>query len=400
MATAETVDSPEESHDDHDDHGHGEFIAHHFESPEQQFDSGKLGMWLFIVQEILFFSGLFVAYTLLRYHHPEIFNEAYVYLNKYLGGINTIVLLFSSLTMAWAVRCSQVEQRAGTIWCIIITMACASIFLGIKAVEYSHKWDQGLFWAGLFGQRFDVDYLLLLSIPFGIGLVVCIIGAIFFQVTKDKAWMMFFVGMTITFAAYFAGVGGGQVIEKMTASHGAHGADHGHGNHSSHGDDHDSNHKESGDHDHDDHEKGKHKEEDHDHGKAADRSTVSAPLILQAETVDESEEESGSAHTEAEETGESAGSTESTDSTDSKSEEEGTEDNKQLGLFFSIYYIMTGLHAIHIIAGIVALAWLLYRAAAWHFRKDYFGPVENVGLYWHLVDLIWIYLFPLMYLIH
>ena len=104
MAVADT------HHDDHhhdDHHDHGEFIAHHFDSPEQQFDSGKLGIWLFLVTEVLFFSGLFVAYTLYRNHHPEIFEQAHVYLNKYLGGLNTIVLLFSSLTMALGVRSAQ-----------------------------------------------------------------------------------------------------------------------------------------------------------------------------------------------------------------------------------------------------------------------------------------------------
>ena len=67
--------------------------------------------------------------------------------------------------------------------------------------------------------------------------------------------------------------------------------------------------------------------------------------------------------------------------------------------FFSIYYFMTGLHAFHIIAGILALGWLLYRIVHLNFRADYYGPVDYVGLYWHLVDLIWIYLFPLLYLI-
>ncbi len=70
-----------------------------------------------------------------------------------------------------------------------------------------------------------------------------------------------------------------------------------------------------------------------------------------------------------------------------------------MGIFFSIYYCMTGLHAIHIIGGIVALAWLYWRSLLGHWRSDYFGPVDYVGLYWHLVDLIWIYLFPLLYLI-
>jgi cytochrome c oxidase subunit 3 len=69
-------------------------------------------------------------------------------------------------------------------------------------------------------------------------------------------------------------------------------------------------------------------------------------------------------------------------------------------VFFSIYYAITGLHAVHIIAGMLVLTWLLGRAVKGHFNEDYFGPVDYVGLYWHLVDLIWIYLFPLLYLIH
>jgi len=73
--------------------------------------------------------------------------------------------------------------------------------------------------------------------------------------------------------------------------------------------------------------------------------------------------------------------------------------DRNVKTFFSIYYCMTGLHAIHIIAGIIALAWVYWRCLLGHWRKDYFGPVDYVGLYWHLVDLIWIYLFPLLYLI-
>jgi cytochrome c oxidase subunit 3 len=71
----------------------------------------------------------------------------------------------------------------------------------------------------------------------------------------------------------------------------------------------------------------------------------------------------------------------------------------QIGVFFSIYYCMTGLHAVHVIAGMIALSWLYLRCLKAHWRPDYFGPVDYVGLYWHLVDLIWIYLFPLLYLI-
>ena len=69
-------------------------------------------------------------------------------------------------------------------------------------------------------------------------------------------------------------------------------------------------------------------------------------------------------------------------------------------LFFAIYYAMTGLHGVHVLAGMVVIAWLLKRAIAGHFSSDYFTPVDVGGLYWHIVDLIWIFLFPLFYLIH
>ena len=69
-------------------------------------------------------------------------------------------------------------------------------------------------------------------------------------------------------------------------------------------------------------------------------------------------------------------------------------------MFFSIYFAMTGLHGIHVLAGIIVYIWLLIRALKGHFTPTYFGPVDYAALYWHLVDLIWIFLFPLLYLIH
>jgi cytochrome c oxidase subunit 3 len=73
---------------------------------------------------------------------------------------------------------------------------------------------------------------------------------------------------------------------------------------------------------------------------------------------------------------------------------------RNAGIFFSIYFCMTGLHGIHVIAGMSAIAWVMFRSSRGQFSSEYFGPVDYVGLYWHLVDLIWIYLFPLLYLIH
>jgi cytochrome c oxidase subunit 3 len=68
-------------------------------------------------------------------------------------------------------------------------------------------------------------------------------------------------------------------------------------------------------------------------------------------------------------------------------------------LFFGLYFIMTGLHGTHVAVGIGVLTWILIRARKGHFGPKYYTPVENVGLYWHIVDLIWIFLFPLLYLV-
>ena len=143
VTTAEAID-------DRVKHSHPENVAHHFESAQQQFDAGKLGMWLFLVTEVLFFSGLFVLYAVYRSNHPEVFVNAHKYLNTTLGALNTIVLLVSSLTMAWAVRCAQLGQQRGLVSMLAATLALSSLFLGIKAVEYSHKWGEGLLWAGAF----------------------------------------------------------------------------------------------------------------------------------------------------------------------------------------------------------------------------------------------------------
>ncbi len=89
------------------------FLADHFETPQQQFAAGKLGMWIFLLTEILLFGGLFCAYAVYRANHPEIFVYADQFLDKNLGAINTAVLILSSLTMAWGVRCARSTASAG-----------------------------------------------------------------------------------------------------------------------------------------------------------------------------------------------------------------------------------------------------------------------------------------------
>ncbi|GIW99659.1 MAG: cytochrome oxidase subunit III [Pirellulaceae bacterium] len=373
------------THDDahgHDEHGHLPFLAHHFEDPEQQFDAGKFGMWMFLVTEVLFFSGMFCAYALYRSLHPEVWTFASQFLNEILGAFNTIVLLFSSLTMAWAVRCAQKHQRTGLIVCLTLTLACAAIFLGVKAVEYTHKWDIGLLPAGSYVPQFIManqhhegisPWLIRLSIlP-----ALCVIGFggwYGWSVMNKRKYAAQIAGpLLITSLCYFLGVGIGIAFQNAEASN--HAVEH---------------HAEE-------HAEGEHQHEEEGHGEDAGYHQ---------------ENEAGSDHALAASTEEHAPSV---------AGELLVEENVSLvstpadrlkavpitmvdqpggaGLFFSIYYMMTGIHALHIIGGIIALTWLLVRAVRDDFNELYFGPVDYVGLYWHLVDLIWIYLFPLLYLI-
>lgn len=374
MAVVDSHDTHDEHHDDH--HDHGEFIAHHFDSPEQQFDSGKLGIWLFLVTEILFFSGLFVAYTLWRNHHPEIFEQAHVHLDKILGGLNTVVLLFSSLTMALAVRAAQLGKNKNCSVYLLITMVCASMFLGVKAVEYSHKWDMGIFVRSAFdfhshqapsgdiGKALGIsDYLVTLSIIPTILLVGFLVLSAVGMLTAKPNISKFMLGMAIMVGGYFLGAVSGQLYQ-WTKDGGGHGA----------------------------------------HASATmNLHAMSAIQEVDSEKHDGHDKtaEHGHEHAPGETHDEHAGAGHDGDHSHSGNDH-GTDPSKldrDIGVFFSIYYCMTGLHAIHIIAGIIALAWLYWRSLLGHWRSDYFGPVDYVGLYWHLVDLIWIYLFPLLYLI-
>lgn len=229
----------------------------HFDSPEQQHAAAKLGMWIFLVQEVLFFSGLFVAYTVFRYFYPETFMRAHEHLSIPLGTINTVVLLTSSLTMALAVRSAQVSDQKRLFWLLTCTLVLAGVFLLIKYFEYNHKIHD------------------------------CLLPGKFFGLAELDA-----VGRPVLDTA-------GQP-------------------------------------------------------KFAQQCTVAANLY------------------------------------------DGT---KAPGIFFGLYFVMTGVHALHIIAGMIVIGWLMVRSRQGRYHSKYYAPVENVGLYWHLVDVIWIFLFPLLYLV-
>jgi len=218
------------------------FLQPHFETLGAQQEATKLGLWLFLASEVLFFTGLFTAYGVYRANHPDLFAYAQHFLDWRMGAINTAVLVTSSLSAAWSVRAAQLDDRRTLLRTLALTLALAGVFLVVKYLEYSHKLAHGVVWGA--ACRPDAEFL------------------------------------------------------------------------------------------------------------------ASLPESVRALPVP-----------------------------------------GRLGTFFAIYYLMTGLHGVHVAVGMGLYVWLLARARRGHFGPAYYGPVDAVALYWHLVDIIWIFLFPLFYLI-
>src|SRR6185437_15413812 len=131
-----------------DPHGHGHrenpHQQHHFATMEQQVDTTKIGMWLFLATEVLLFGGLFVGFGMMQSRYPQEFLEAHEHLQRPLGSLNTIVLLISSWTMVMAVLSAKTNQSKKTVRYLMVTIFCACVFLGIKAIEYTTKFEEGL----------------------------------------------------------------------------------------------------------------------------------------------------------------------------------------------------------------------------------------------------------------
>ena len=232
-----------------DVHGHPA-LQHHFENMEQQREAGTLGMWIFLVTEIMFFGGMFLAYTLYRNFYPQAFASASNHLDITLGAVNTGVLILSSFTMALAVYFTQIGKQRPQILCLVLTLVLGLTFLGIKAVEYHDKYEDRLIPGHLIpGRSFGPEV--------------------------------------------------------------AH-------------------------------------EGDHDPHKLH---------LLPGATV------------------------------------------RQVELFYWIYFAMTGMHALHMVIGAGLLTFLIIYSAKGRYDPEYHSPVEVIGLYWHFVDIVWIFLFPLLYLL-
>jgi cytochrome c oxidase subunit III len=239
----------------------------HFQTLEQQKESATLGMWIFLVTEVLFFGGIFLAYTINRTAHSIAFGAGSNTLDIRLGAGNTVVLILSSLTMAMAVWSAQVGKKRWVSSFLIATLALGTLFLGVKVIEYKQKFDHHL----IPGHNFDITY--------------CVNNP--------------------------AACGNPAELAAET-------------------------------------------KELEDAVKVEYPSDPAIGLVAL---------------------------------------------NAHAQLYFSLYFGMTGLHALHMIVGAGLLLWLIKGSFSGRFTPQYNTPVEIVGLYWHFVDIVWIYLFPLLYLI-
>ncbi|HWA77224.1 MAG TPA: cytochrome c oxidase subunit 3 [Polyangiaceae bacterium] len=338
----------------HADHGHGHGhghhypnLAHHFDTPQQQFDAGKLGIWLFLLTEVLFFSGLFCAYTIYRAMRPEVFVYAHYFLNTKLGALNTCVLLGSSLTAAWAVRNAQLAETRKLIVNIVITIACACTFMVVKYFEYSHKFHDGLLPGARFHPTEQVWEL---------------------EAFKHKHPEAAEYAEHLTeLAKEKAGAAGGEAAKAGEAAQAG--------------------------------------EAKPAAAAAPGEAKPAEPLAGEAKPAvpaGEAKPDEAPAHAVPERvTREQLEPLIKAGVLGEKAENPKVPSKpRNAHVFFSIYFFMTGLHGFHVLAGIIVWVWLLLKAKKGVFDANYFGPIDYAALYWHLVDLIWIYLFPLLYLIH
>jgi cytochrome c oxidase subunit 3 len=176
------------------EHAHHPWLQHHFDSMEQQAEASTLGMWVFLVTEIMFFGGLFMAYLVYRWESPMGFQEASHHLNITWGTINTAVLIISSLTMAFAVRAAQTNApRKALVGWLGATMFLGAAFLGIKYIEYSDKFTHHLVpgphfqWPGLYPKPAEQFYSLYFAMT-GLHALHMVIGLGIMTVITIMAW--------------------------------------------------------------------------------------------------------------------------------------------------------------------------------------------------------------------
>jgi len=277
-------------------------LQHQFENMGQQEESVSIGMWMFLVQEIMFFGGLFTVYLVFRSKFPMAFAAGSNHLDAFWGGLNTIVLIVSSLTMALTVYYAQRSNRNMQVLLIILTMLFGATFLGVKSIEYTDKYNHGL--VPVTGWNKKVS-------------------------PEPQAETV-------------------EEHEKPCWEH-AHGEVEKYVN-----------------------PRGEFEWEDCSLAKLAqDHNYLTEAEKVGYRVLDES----GNPRIDA------------------------NKFRDKVRIFFWIYFVMTGLHALHMVVGLGLMTWLLWTAFKGNYSAEYYMPVEMSGLYWHFVDIVWIFLFPLLYLL-
>jgi len=332
--------------DGHDEHGHDhpEFLAHHWNNPVQQFEAGKLGMWLFLATEVLLFGGLFCAYAVWRSNHPEIFKYGSQFLDTTWGAINTAVLLTSSMTMAMAVTFAARGRMKAVVVTLILTLMGAGGFMAIKYVEYSHKFHEGFFPGMGFYEKPAASHLWLPLEETAIAHKAEVADAEA-QASAELA------AEDVARAELPSAPADAQGWNQPAAGIGPQGL-----------------------------------VTDAETMDAAEFAVFLPPSVL-GNIEDQSEELAYAEHHEA---GEPVHLSHPL---------QDPERPANAQKFFTIYFLMTGLHGIHVIIGGIAIVWLLWLTLRGRFNAAYYTPIDLGGLYWHIVDVIWIFLFPLFYLI-
>ena len=349
-------------------HGHDPYLAHHFHSRKQQFATEKLGIWLFLATEILMFGGLFCLYAFYRGLHPEIFLYGHQFLPTHWGAINTAVLLTSSLTMAWAVRAAQVNAQTTLKLMLVATLLGGVGFMVIKGIEYTEKFSHDL-WPGPANLYYPIaeeaadpeqaeaeklSEIQHLEAYYGIG-------------AHGGGYAA--AGDTHGEETHGGETRGGETGGGETAGDAASAAEAQTGGQAS--------------------------------GDAADASGEAEPRLMTG-ALPEAEQSTLKAPA-APTGGVNAAYLDPAAEAEHKSytfTQLPEIERDRMHMFFQIYYLMTGLHGIHVLVGMGLIGWLAWRAFGGAFHDRNFAAVDVVGLYWHLVDLIWIFLFPLLYLIH
>lgn len=403
---------PQPAHDPH--------LAHHYETMLQQHEASKFGMWLFLATELLLFGGLFVLYAVYRGKTPELFAYGSKYMSTALGATNTAVLILSSFTMAMAVHYAQLGKRNALAVMLGLTILGGVGFMCIKYVEYSTKISHGIVWGMAFydehphaalatgddqtntlalastgdptrGKTQWMNTCLACHGDRGQGMpgqAFDIRDSQFIKSSTDDELVAFIAKGRMGFdPASRTGIqmpprGGNPRLTDndlrdivahirtfkppVTAP------------------------------------------AQPDTDTEPDQQVASADTQPPADTEDETQfnvrllrssippAEIGPPGLVNPEEAQAAQATAAPPPHPSLDPDRPANAH----LFFGIYYMMTGLHSIHVLIGMALMAWLLISTLRGRYSSQYYTPVENVGLFWHVIDLIWIFLFPLFYLIH